>query len=173
MKISRIFSVSAMVLGLAGCATPPVVLGPVGPNPVGRESGASGGALQVFSRGVEQSDDQDQGGDGTSAWYQHADYDIYNLHGKRVKHVDNAAGHYETAPRVVTLPPGRYMVVAEAKGGLRVKVPVNIERGRMSRIHLDGRWNPPAGAPRDEWVSLPSGSPVGWRAVAGKQAGFQ
>jgi hypothetical protein len=173
MKIIRFFSVAAMVLGLGGCATSPVFLAPVGPNPDGRESVASKGALQVFSRVVEQSDDRNQGGDGTSLWHQHADYDIYDLHGKRVKHVDNSVGHYETAPRVVTLPPGRYIVAAEAEEALRVRVPVRIERGRISRIHLDDYWKPPADARRDELVSMPSGSPVGWRAGIGNDTGSQ
>ncbi|MGA2174487.1 MAG: hypothetical protein ABSH38_05845 [Verrucomicrobiota bacterium] len=173
MKIIRFFSVAAMFLGLAGCATSPVVLAPVGPNPVGRESVASMGALQVFSRVVERSDDQNQGGDGTSGWPQHADYVIYNLHGKRVKHVGNTVGHYATAPLIVTLPPGRYIVAAEAEGALRVRVPVKIERGRISRIHLDGYWKPPASARRDELVSMPAGSFVGWRAGAGNEVGFQ
>ena len=157
-----------MFLGVTGCATTPVVLAPVGPNPVGRESVASMGELQVFSRVVEQSDDQNQGGDGISDWQQHADYVIYNLHGKRVKHVDNAVGHYETAPRIVTLPPGRYIVAAEAAEALRVRVPVEIKPGRLSRIHLDDCWKPPDTAWRNELVSMPSCSAVGWRAGTGK-----
>jgi hypothetical protein len=164
MKSVRFFSAAAMVLGLAGCATAPVVLAPVGPNPAGGERAASTGSLQVFSRMVQQSDDQNLGGDGVSVWYQHADYDIYNARGQRVKHVDNSAGHYETAPRIVNLPPGSYMVAAEAEDAVRVRVPVKIERGRTSRIHLDDNWKPPATAPRDELVNMPSGSPVGWRA---------
>jgi hypothetical protein len=173
MKMIRYISAAAMALGLAGCATSPVVLAPVGPNPGGGKSAASMGALQVFSRLVERNDDWNQAGDGIPAWYQHADYDIYNLHGKRVKHVENAVGHYETRPRVVSLPPGRYIVAAEAEEALRVRVPVKIERGRISRIHLDDHWNPPAGARGDELVSMPSGKPVGWRAGTGNEAGFQ
>lgn len=172
MRNIRFFLAASMILGLAGCASP-VILAPVGPNPVGRESVASMGALQVFTRVVEQFDDQNQAGDGVSGWPQHSDYVIYNLHGKRVKHVYNSIGHYETAPRIVTLPPGRYIVAAEANETLRVRVPVEIERGRVSRIHLDNCWKPPGTTPKIELVSMPSGSPVGWRADTGNEVGIQ
>jgi hypothetical protein len=44
-----------------------------------------------------------------------------------------------------------------------VRVPVLIERGRTTRIHLDDRWNIPANTPRSEFVWMPAGVPVGWR----------
>jgi hypothetical protein len=173
MKSIKIFPLAAIVLALAGCASSPVVLAPVGPNPDSRVSVASEGALQVFSRLVAQSDDQNQAGDGVPAWYQHSDYDIYDLHGKRVKHVDNAVGHYDAAPRVVTLPPGQYIVVAASEEALQVNVPVEIERGRMSRVHLDDHWKTPANSPRVELVRMPSGNPVGWSAAGANEGGHR
>ena len=76
MKSTIILSLEAIILGVAGCATPPVVLAPAGPNPAGRVSAVSTGGLQVFSRVVRQIDDKNQSGDGTPFWYQHTDYDI-------------------------------------------------------------------------------------------------
>ena len=49
---------------LVGCASTPVALAPVGPNPVGSESTAAEGGLQVFSSLVGRSE-----GDNPT-WYQ-------------------------------------------------------------------------------------------------------
>jgi hypothetical protein len=173
MKSIRFISVATMVLGLSGCVTPPVVLAPVGPNPDGHFNNDRRGDLQVFTRMVEQNDDQNQGGDGTSDWQQHTDYNIYDLHGKPVKHVANATGHYAETPERIVLPAGRYLVKAEAKDHFWVKVPVTIDIGRTTRVHLDDNWKPPGNAPKGDLVTMPSGSPVGWRASIGKTVGLQ
>jgi len=151
---------------LAGCASTPVALGPVGPNPLSDIGMASEGQLQVFSSLAQESDDQNQGSE-DPVWYQHTDYTIRDLHGRLVRRVDNTVGHYSQAPRVVTLPPGRYLVKAHAKDYLQVEVPVTIERGRTTRVHLDDNWKPPAVAPKRDVVSMPDGTPVGWRAKVG------
>lgn len=85
---------------LVGCASTPVALAPVGPNPIGSESMAAEGGLQVFSSLVGRSE-----GDNPT-WYQHTDYDVYDLHGKLVRHVNNTIGYYAKAPRRVSLPEG-------------------------------------------------------------------
>jgi hypothetical protein len=149
---------------LVGCSTTAVVLAPVGPDPVGTESMASTGSLEVFSRFAKQRDDQSQGGDGMPGWYQHTDYSIYDLQGKPVKHVDNSTGHYAEVPERVALPAGRYFVKAQAKDYFWVKVPVTIERGRTTGVHLDDKWKPPTDAPKTELVTTPKGNPVGWRS---------
>lgn len=170
MKGFCIFLGAGMVSVLVGCATTPVALAPVGPNPAGRERAVSKGELQVFSNLGEESDDQNQGGT-DPVWYQHRDYNIYNLQGKLVKHVDNTIGHYEQAPRRVALPAGRYLVKAQAKDYLRVAVPVTIEPGRTTRVHLDDKWQLPADTPHRELVCLPNGDPAGWRTEIAKEIG--
>jgi hypothetical protein len=123
------------------------------------------GYLQVFSSLVEQSDDQNQeGNDPGPMWYQHTDYNVYDAEGKLVKHVDNTTGHYSTSPRLVSLRPGHYTVRARSGERLSVSVPVVIERGLTTKVHLDEKWEPPAGTPKTEVVSAPDGNPVGWRA---------
>ncbi len=164
MKCIRFFSAAAMILGMAGCATPSVVVAPVGPNPVKFEGAASTGSLEVFSRVAEQSDDQNQGGNGDSDWPQHTDYTVYDLRGKPVAHVSNETGHYSESPRRIALPAGKYLVKAQAKDYSWVQVPVMIEHGRTTSVHLDDNWKLPANTPKRELVSLPSGNPVGWRA---------
>jgi hypothetical protein len=155
---------------LVGCSSTPVALAPVGPNPVGVQRTASKGELQVFSNLDEQSDDQNQGSE-DPVWHQHTDYRIYDLHGKLVKRVDNTIGHYEQAPRLVALPAGKYLVKAQAKDYLRVEVPVTIEPGRVTRVHLDDNWKLPADTSKRELVSMPNGNPVGWRAESTKEIG--
>jgi hypothetical protein len=162
MKSMCILLDTAGVLLMVGCCTAPVCCARVGPNPADSRTLASQGQLEVFTSLVEQSDDQNAGSE-DPVWYQHADYDIYNLHGQRVKHVDNIIGHYEDAPRKVTLPAGHYVVRAQAKDYHQVKVPVTIEPGRTTRVHLDDTWRPPARTLSRELASLPNGNPVGWR----------
>jgi hypothetical protein len=156
MKMIHVIPVAAMILGLAGCASRPLALAPVGPNPAREPAPTTGGQLQVYSA-LQRFDEGDN-----LCWYQHTDYTIYQ-HGKLFKRVSNAVGYYETRPRLVTLPPGNYIVVAEGRDSLRMRVPVKIERGEITRIHLDDRWSVPADTPRNELVTLPSGYPVGWR----------
>jgi hypothetical protein len=163
---------AGLIAALVGCATtPPVALAPVGPNPNGNESMAANGQLQVFSSLAQQSDNENQGST-DPVWYQHTDYRIFTLDGKLVRRVDNTIGHYERAPRLVSLPPGRYLVKAEAKDYYSVAVPVTIERGRTTRVHLDDKWTPPADAPKRGIVSTPAGNPVGWKAAAAQEFGI-
>jgi hypothetical protein len=157
-----------LVAGLIGCSSTPVDLARVGPNPTGGERMASEGQLQVFSSLVEENDDQSQGST-DSSWHQHTDYSIYNSQGKRVERVDNTIGHYERTPRIVTLPAGRYVVKAQAKDYFWVEVPVTIEAGRTTRVHLDEHWQPPVNTPTNGLVSMPNGIPVGWRAEPAKE----
>jgi hypothetical protein len=163
MKSIRLLLGAGLISMLVGCASTPVAVAPVGPNPAGAKSLASQSGLQVFSSLAEQSDDQNQG-DNDDAWYQHTDYYIYDLHHRLIKHVDNTIGHYEKAPRLVTLPPGKYLVKAQAKDYFWVNVPVTIKRGRTTRVHLDQDWQIPTYAAKTDVVSLPDGNPVGWRA---------
>jgi hypothetical protein len=77
--------------------------------------------------------------------------------------VFNAAGHYDPDPRILNLPPGRYIVEAQSAPTYWVRVPVTILRGETTRVHLDGNWTPPSYADKTQVVTLPDGKPVGWR----------
>src|SRR5665213_190468 len=161
MKSIRICSVAAILIGVVGCATPPVVVAPVGPNPANVASAASMGSLQVFSQMMVQNDDQNQGGYGKYDWQQHTDYNIYDLHGKLIMHVFNETGHYAEAPKRIALPVGNYLVKAQAKDFFWAKVPVTIERGRTTRVHLDDNWKPATVTLKQDLVTMPNGNPVG------------
>lgn len=65
------------------------------------------------------------------------------------------------------LAPGRYSVSARANGVARVKVPLVIEADKTTCVRLDG--SEPLGRERvasSEFVTLPDGTPVGWRVKA-------
>ena len=163
MKRVSIALGAGLVLVAAGCSTAPVALAPVGPNPARSPRMTATGELQVFSRLEEKSDNQNQGST-DPAWYQHADYAVYDAHGKLVARVVNTIGHYEQSPRRTALPPGQYLVRAPAKDYLQVELPVTIERGRITRVHLDDEWQLPPAIPQTELVSTLGGEPVGWKA---------
>jgi hypothetical protein len=152
---------------LVGCSTVPVAFAPVGPNPAGDQTLAATGQLQVFSSLVGRVEGNNP------TWYQHSDYAICDLHGKLLKRVDNTAGYYEGAPSKVTLPAGRYLVKAQAQDYPWVKVPVEIESGRITRVHLDDTWLPTVNnAQKAKLVNAPNGYPVGWRVQPSKQFGL-
>jgi hypothetical protein len=158
MKNFTVLLGAGLVSLLAGCSSTPVALAPVGPNPaVGGSQGAEGG-LQVYSGLVGRSEGNNP------AWYQHSGYYLYDAGGKRVQRVDNITGYYEQAPRQMVLPAGKYLVKAQAKDYFWVEVPVTIESGHTTRIHLDDNWKLPADVSKKELVSLPNGRPVGWLA---------
>ena len=156
MKTILILMVAALVAVLTGCSTNPISVAPVGPNPAfGRDSAAEG-RLQVFSNIIGHSR-----GD-NPPWYQHADYYIYDLQGKLLKHVNNTVGFYERAPRLVALPAGKYLVKAPANDYMWVNVPVTVKSGQTTRVHLDDKWIPPVGTSNGLLIRLPNGEPVGW-----------
>ena len=160
MKLLPVSFGTGLVLLLAGCASTPVVLAPVGPSPIDVGGAGSNGQLLVYSAWEGRTEGNNP------VWYQHADYRLYDEHGRRLRYVDNTVGNYERTPRVVILPVGHYIVKAQANDYLQVQVPVVIEAGRTTRVHLDGDWKPPLATPATELVSVPAGYPVGWRAPA-------
>ncbi len=161
MKYFSGFFGGAVVLLLVGCATTPLALGPVGPGPASQSpnNNDGNGQLEVFSAVVGFVS-------GNPAWYLHTDYSIYTPQGKPLQRVNNTVDSFSDAPRVVSLPPGLYVVVAQAKGQAQVKVPVLIKAGQTTTVNLDNAWPPTADVPKEKLVVLPSGYPVGWRADA-------
>jgi hypothetical protein len=158
MKKNSIILGSMLAALLAGCATSPVVIAPVGPDPARQMTMNRDGQLKVDSSLTWRSE-----GD-NPPWRQHTGYVIYNEQGKVVKHVGNTVGYYAESARLVNLPPGKYVVKARAKDYMWVEVPVVIEPGRITKVHLNDTWHPATAARKTELVSLPSGNLVGWGA---------
>jgi hypothetical protein len=167
MKIAKEFLILGLFPLLASCASQSISLPPVGPGPVATGVASTNlGYLCVFSEREPVTEGVGWGANPT--FYQHSDYSIYNGIGKLVKRVNNTIGHYETGPRLVPLLPGTYAVKARGKDFLSVNVPVAIEPAQITNVHLDDRWEPVPGTPKNQLVTTPSGSPVGWRATPKK-----
>jgi hypothetical protein len=141
---------------LPGCIANPTALAPVGPGIQGRAYSGADGYLQVFTATTTVDVDFH------SYFNPHLAYDVKDLAGKTVRFVANHDSEMDETPDTVSLPPGTYRVVAESAWCGLVSVPVTIERGRTTVVHLDGNpWRPPH-ATASELVYLPNGEAVGW-----------
>lgn len=172
MKKFPVFLGAAVASLMLGCSTTrystPIALAPVGPNPEQTASATADGQLVVYSGLHTRKDEPSNATYFNQTWKQHSSYDIYNQQGHRLRHVGNAVGHYAEAPSPVSLPPGQYVVKAQDKDDNWVQVPVIIESGHVTSVHLDGRWHPGTDVPNSALVFAPSGIPVGWRPDAAK-----
>jgi hypothetical protein len=168
MQKNWFFVVAGIVAAMSGCATAPMVLNdPVGPNPTMASSGESAGKLEVYSATEEEHNVGFQ-----TAYFQRSPYVIYDSNGREIKRVNNNnKSEFLPLPQTEVLPPGTYRVNAlEASGfGEPVQVPVVIEAGRTTEVHLNGHWRPPSDVPQHDLVLAPAGFPIGWHASAHSQ----
>ena len=149
-------------LFLASCASagPTIVNTPIGPRPP-RLSHDYTGFLTVYSATEEHTD-----GDGPSR-YPHSDYEIYTRDGKLFKQVRNALGYSDETPERVTLPKGLYTVVVKSETAATVSIPVVIETGKATVLHLEREkdWTPDlSGARESDLVRLANGQVIGYRS---------
>lgn len=95
-----------------------------------------------------------------------SDYEIRSNEGQVLRRVSNRVGFFGSDPATVELAPGRYVVIARASGRRgQVVIPVVIETGKSTFVHLDG--SEPAGVKRAtaaQVVTFADGKVVGWRA---------
>jgi len=148
---------AAAVLVFAGCASQPLTLSSVGPTPASAEKPSNLGGLQVYT-----DLESHQIGDSTY-YYPHAGYEVYSSSGARVKTVENHHGPMDETPTLVAMPAGHYTILGPSANYGNVRVPVTIETGKTTVIHLDGYWKPVASA-RDQVVYFPNGEAIGWRS---------
>ncbi|MGA2244504.1 MAG: hypothetical protein ABSH48_05850 [Verrucomicrobiota bacterium] len=133
---SVLLALLTFVSALTGCVSKPTALAPVGPNAAGRTSTAPAvakGRLLVFSateKGLPFASDD------PVRFNVHTDYDITDAAG-HVRYVPNHASNMDEWPDIVTLPSGDYTVVAQSSSRGLVRVPVIIENGRTTSVHLD------------------------------------
>ncbi len=142
-----------IVFLLAGCGTTPqlVVLPTVGPDTFASPQSQRSGFLQVYSARVTADTDanfdeffanDDFGGNQFPVEPAHTDYTIYTQAGQVFERVHNARNLDDPQPSLVTLPGGTYKIEAQKKdanpGTVPVVVPVIIEAGRVTQVHLDG-----------------------------------
>jgi hypothetical protein len=171
--LASIVTVGAVVW-LAGCSSAPIftVIQPVGPAPADQAKLLHNGFLQVYSaRQPLYANETDWQWDCNSFDYAlaHTDYLILTQDGKTLLHVRNALNPADPMPTRVTLPPGRYQVEAQAGRhrvtGLNLRIPVVIEPGKITVVHLSGKWEPRGHFTNADVVRLPDGRIVGWLAA--------
>src|SRR5580698_2621656 len=137
MKLKLIFAVGGIGLLLAGCATSNngLMLEGVGPDPSSSvNAAATTGTLLVYSAPEVNADFNSR----DPHRPQYSDYQILTADGKLQQQVHNSSGTILQRPKQVDLPVGKYRVVAEANGYGFVTVPVTIEGGRDTMLHLEG-----------------------------------
>jgi hypothetical protein len=157
MKTKYTALIGAGILScLAGCVSNPLALAPVGPDAVSRALPGRQGYLEVFT--ATQTIDVDF----QAYFHPHMGYDINDAAGRSVRFVQNHTSNMDESPELVTLPPGNYEVVAESTWCGLVGVPVVVQKGKTTVVHLDGNaWRPPH-ASGGQLVYLPNGEVVGW-----------
>lgn len=136
-----------------------MVLAPVGPDATSRAEPGSKGYLQVFSA-TEKSPPITS--DDPTYFDLHSGYDINDESGKSVKFVPNHASNMDEWPDEVRLNAGKYNIVAESTCCGLVTVPVVIQQGKTTIVHLDRNWWPPSKTATNRLVFLPDGEAVGW-----------
>ncbi len=157
----------ACLLGLAqGCAfnRPTILTALVGPPASAVPSLSPKGALAVYS-----AFDHGTPGDPPYASPHHSGYRLLSAEGSRLKYIYNRTSSFSEDPEIVPLSPGTYKIVATASAFGTVIAPVLIEAGKTTSVHLDRSELPgrPHG-PAFEFVSLPNGRIIGWRAKGGE-----
>lgn len=94
----------------------------------------------------------------------HRRYVIRTSDGTVLRAVLNQDGPFGQDPEQVALSPGRYVVDTSATNFGPVRVPVVIEPGRTTIVHLDGDSESDA-VPEGSAVRLPNGGPIGARVA--------
>jgi hypothetical protein len=164
MKESALLTLSfGCAIVLSACVGPRVTVhSPVGPDPSVAARPSEMGNLEVFVGDMENPDFATD----PSSYATRAEYKIYDGRGGLIKTVDfSKSADFGIDPRIIPLPPGRYGIKVEtdAANDAWTRLPVIIESGRTTEVHLDG-WTPPAGTPDANIVYSPAGRPLGWRA---------
>lgn len=151
-RAARAALVAILLAGMSACGPTPRWIAPeaVGPAPV---ITSDDGDLVVYS-----ADDAIDTADADHP--HHRRYVIRAQDGSTLRTVANQDGPFGQDPEDVPLPPGRYLVDTSATNFGPVRVPVVIERGRITIVHLDGDSESDP-VPEGYAVRLPNGSTIG------------
>lgn len=159
-------AVAIVAVALTGCTSPkgPLVLDPIGPAPHPGSTDGAHGSLVVFSA-------FDPIPDLNRSPYRRrfTDYQIFSADGEHlVRIVHNNRETLLNSPAPVELSPGSYRVLARANGYGPITVPVVIQAGQLTTVHLEGSvwWPRSSTIFESNPVRLPKGEIAGWRAEA-------
>jgi hypothetical protein len=99
---------------------------------------------------------------------EYSDYKIVSTDGKQMQRVHNNTGTIFQDPRPVELAPGKYNIFARVNGYGHLTVPVIIEAGRTTVLHLEGGdpWREESVFNQTNAVRLPDGQIIGWKAAS-------
>jgi hypothetical protein len=132
MKYPKIFAIACnLALLTTGAFAQPTVLNAVGPETDTLQASDFVGTLTVYSATVQRATGS------TTYVYPHTSYEVYR-NGHPFRHVINRQSLDLETPTSVVLPKGNYVVVAQSDTQGMVNVPVRIETGRKTVLHLDG-----------------------------------
>ena len=139
MKFNHLSFLGLMLLpfvAAAGSTPKTKTLAPVGPEPTCCRCAAAGvnGYLTVFTATQKS---MPLASDDTWLFDLHTGYDIYDPAGKLLKFVPNHTSNLDASPDQVSLADGHYNIVALSGQYGRVTVPVTIENGKATVVHLE------------------------------------
>jgi hypothetical protein len=144
-------------------------LATAGPDPASRAGSDSKGYLQVFSA-TETDAAELVTTDYHGYFHPHTGYDIKDESGKSVEFVANHMSIMDESPDQVGLPPGNYNILARSECCGLVSVPVLIQSGKTTVLHLDRNAWQPSNSSSKPLVYLPDGKSVGWSSLVNKSA---
>jgi hypothetical protein len=160
MKMKTFLLASLALLPFVNsCMSTPLALAPVGPDASAQPRSSANGSLQVFSATQKSAP---LASDDTQLFDLHTGYEVCSSAGQHLQYVANHQSNMDTSPDVVTLAPGRYNVLAQSTWCGMVTVPVVIQAGKTTVVHLDDNWFPSSHPQARELVFLPNGQAVGW-----------
>ena len=136
MKSITLAALTAASLTLTGCAVSPYpsTLATVGPVPLSDHTpNPDAGSLIVYSAFEVNADFNNP----DPYHHEYSSYRIFTEDGKLLQFVKNDNGTSLGNPITVKLPAGKYLVKAHANGRGTVTIPVIIENGRITAVHLE------------------------------------
>jgi hypothetical protein len=180
MKYLRNLATAGALVCIVGCASAPrvAVQEPVGPSQRIAAGTATRGSLVVYSArrpaNVNLNAEaflwnNDSGRNEFMYEPAHTAFVIYDSDGGVFQRVRNAGRTNVEDPTVVSLPTGAYTVEAEAEvsatSTVTVAIPVVVEPGQTTTVHLEPSWQRPAGSRESgDVVRLYDGRVIGSRA---------
>lgn len=181
MKSILLISLTIALTCVLGCTSPQKItsLRSVGPGPSAQAKPQNHGTLQVHSARQQAQLDVHLEVYFSGASFlnekkclpAHTDYTVYTQNGQVLEHVRNARHYQDDHPAEVTLAPGRYVIEADTQGFdaviYPISIPVVIEAGKTTTVHLEGDWRPTGRYSMTEVVKLPNGQIAGWQAKVG------
>ncbi len=129
--------IGLLIVTASGCALNPAnpvsaTLPPVGPVTV-KALAPADGYLMVYTAIIEPNIKPD------TMFTPHTGYTIRDSRGAFVRDVRNHVGAWDETPDLVSLPPGRYTVLAKSETGNDLIVPVIIKREKTTSVDLEWR----------------------------------